>query len=54
MGNPKTTSFNVVQISGWTLSDFKKWWKLHSYDGDAEEWYYTITGKKKKVEKENK
>ena len=48
MRNPKMTSFNKDQISGWSLSKFEKWWKLHDYDGNAKEWYYTITGKVKK------
>ena len=47
MKNPDKTQFNKKQIYGWTLTEFKQWWKLHGFDGDAKEWFYKITGKKK-------
>ena len=50
MKNPEKTQFAKEVISEWTLAKFKKWWKLIGFEGDAEEWYYTITGKKKKAE----
>ena len=38
MKNPENTDFNVGIISGWTKAQFIRWWKLHSFDGDAEDW----------------
>jgi len=48
MKNPDKTDFNIKVIAKWTESEFVKWWKLHSFSGDAKEWYAKLVPKPKK------